>query len=73
MPKKVARPNEGHVHEVLHTLFLLSNNLEDYVLGNDLFRAKGATKGARKKVKKALALLQRAYQEVGAIGPRDLR
>ncbi len=32
------KPNEGHQAEVLQTLFLTQNNLEDYVLGNALLK-----------------------------------
>jgi len=61
------KPDNGHVHEVVHTLFIVQNNVNDFVLGNDLFKAKKKTKAARKKVEKAMNLLYQAYALISDI------
>lgn len=58
--------NAGHQHEVLHSLFIVQGNIEDYVLGNRLASDKRFA-DAMQMVEQAQTLLSEAYQAVGRI------
>lgn len=56
------KPNKGHIHEVMHVLFLMQNNIQDYVLGNDLFTERKKMEVVKSKVEEALDALSDAYR-----------
>lgn len=58
--------NNGHQAELLQTLFVTSNNLEDYVVGHPAGKDPRLAP-AIEKVQQALALLAEAYSLAGQV------
>ena len=62
--KDLIKNGQGHIHETMDRIYIVQNNLQDFVIDQPVAKTMPAIK---KKLERAALLLAECYQDVGQL------